>query len=119
MSKYVHAQKLNRRVEFQRLTGERDEFGQVLPDTWVRAYEVWAQVTTIASNAFLSQEMITANKETNRITKMVRIRARRVPPTPDMRVMIKGQPHEIRAVLPDDQDDRYVNIGVAVGASNG
>jgi hypothetical protein len=36
-----------------------------------------------------------------------------------MRVLHQGQVYEIRVVLPDLQDNRYMDIGVAIGANQG
>lgn len=122
MSKYVHAQKLNRRVVFQRKQPPlQDTFGQPVDD-WVTVFERWANVLTITGGGFINQEFQAGGKEVSRPTKSVRIRAWTLPDsavTADMRCLIGGVVHEIRVVLPDEQDKRYVDIGVAEGANNG
>lgn len=118
MSKYVQAHKLNRRAKFQRKAGGKDEWGQPL-DNWEDAFECWAGVKTITGAGFVNQEFIAADREVSRATASIRIRNRRVWPTADMRVLVQGITYEIRVVLPDVQDNRYLDIGVAQGANNG
>ena len=117
MSKYVHAQKLNRRVTFQRLVGGADSWGQ--PNTqWVDAFKLWAHVKSITGAGFVGQEFVAGEIEVSRATASVRVR-KRPGITPDMRCLIGGVVHEIRVVLPDEQDQRFIDIGVASGANDG
>lgn len=117
MSKYVNAQKLNTRVAFERPASGVDTYGQ--PNVgWVPAFKLWAHIKTITGSGFMNQEFQTGGLEVSRPTASVRVRMRD-DITADMRVVIKGKPYEIRVVLPDLQDDRYLDIGVATGASDG
>jgi SPP1 family predicted phage head-tail adaptor len=117
VSKYLKAQSLNQRVAFERPAAGKDEFGQPTVG-WEHAFYAWAHVKTLTGAGFMSQEFQTGGVEVSRPTASVRVRAR---PgiTADMRVVLKGQPYEIRVVLPDLQDNRYVDLGVATGANNG
>ena len=118
MSKDLKAQQLNRRVTFQRKAGGKDEWGQTL-DNWSDAFTCWAAVDTIRGMAFVNQEFIAADREVSRTTATIKIRKRRVAPTADMRVLYGGRIYEVRAVLPDTRDNRYIDIGVAEGANDG
>lgn len=117
MSKYLHAQKLNRRITIQRKTGEQDGLGQPLDD-WIEVCQVWAAVRVQSGMGFVSQEMNVGGTEVSRTIASFRIR-RRAGITAGMRAVHQGQPYDIRVVLPDLQDNRFVDLGVAVGASEG
>ena len=118
MSKYVHAQKLNRRVTIERRSGARDEANQPLPDAWVPVCKIWGDWNTISGSAFVDREFIASDREVSRATASLRVRWR-TDVKADMRATVDGVPYEIRVVLPDMQDRRFIDIGVAVGANNG
>ena len=120
MSKYLKAQQLNRRVTFQRKAGGADEWGQPL-DNWTDVFTCWAGIETISGVGFVNQEFIAADREVSRATASIRIRNRRVPPDATMRVLLlpKRTVYEIRVVLPDTRDNRFLNVGVAQGANDG
>lgn len=118
MSKYVKAPQLNRRARFERKTGDEDDLGQPLDD-WVEAFTCWASVETISGMGFVNQEFVAGDQEVSRTTASIRIRMRTTWPTPDLRVVVGGRVYEIRVVLPDTRDNRFLNIGVAQGANNG
>jgi SPP1 family predicted phage head-tail adaptor len=117
MSKYVNAQKLNTRVAFERPASGVDTFGQPVVG-WVPAFKRWAHIKTLTGAGFMNQEFQTGGLEVSRPTASIRVRmCDDIDAT--MRVIVKGRPYEIRVVLPDLQDDRYLDIGVATGANDG
>lgn len=118
MSKYLHAQKLNRRVRIERRTGARDEANQPLPDDWAPVCAVYGDWNTVTGNSFVEREFVSSDREVSRTTASLRIRWR-TDIKADMRALVDGVPYEIRVVLPDMQDRRFLDLGVAVGANNG
>jgi SPP1 family predicted phage head-tail adaptor len=114
---YIQAQKLNRRITIQRKVGGQDMLGQPV-DQWVDVCKLWAHVKTITGTGFINQEFVDGGKEISRTTASMRVR-KRDGITADMRVLHQGQVYEIRVVLPDLQDNRYMDIGVAIGANQG
>ena len=129
MSSYVQAQKLNRRLLLQRRRAAVDAWGQPVnaPADWEDVFWFWGHVKTVTGSSFVNQEFVTANHEISRPTASIRTRRRQSVTenfAPDMRVVrrVRGQPdvvYDIRVVLPDLQDNRYVDLGVATGANNG
>lgn len=122
MSGYVQAQKLNRRITIERKTKEKDDFGQTLP-VWVEVCKLWAHGKSITGSGFVNQEFATAGTEVSRATASFRVR-RRAGIDAGMRIVErrKGWPttyYDIKVVLPDLQDNRYMDIGVATGANEG
>ena len=74
MSRYDDAGELNRKVTFQRFTGESDIVGdfQYLDDSnWTDVIAVWAQVKTISSREFMA-----AGQEQNEVTHNIKVRWR-------------------------------------------
>ena len=74
MARYDDAAELNRRVTFQRFTGESDIVGdfQYLDDSnWEDVITVWAQVKTISSREFM-----TAGQEQDEVTHNIKVRYR-------------------------------------------
>lgn len=118
MSKYLKAPTLNRRVRFERRAGGEDDIGQPL-DNWEPAFTCWASIETISGTGFVNQEFIAGDRENSRATASVRIRQRKVWPTSDMRIVHGSTIYEIRVVLPDTRDNRFLAIGVAQGANDG
>lgn len=114
---YTSAQKLNRRITIQRKVTTQDGLGQPI-ESWVDVCKLWAHIKTITGSGFMSQEFTAGGKEVSRPTASIRIR-RREDITPDMRVLHQGVIYEIRVVLPDLQDNRFVDLGVAAGANRG
>lgn len=117
MSKYLKAQNLNRRVKFQRKTGERDDWKEPLDD-WVDVCERWADVNMLNGMGAISLEFRTDGTEVSRVPGSVRIR-RTLGLTADMRMVFEGRNYDIRAILPDTQDNRYTDVVVALGANDG
>lgn len=118
MSKYVRAQNLNRRAVIQKRGGGVDAANQPLPEDWVEVCRVWCDPNVVSGSAFVNRETISADREVNRSLVSIRIR-RRKDILADMRVLIGYEVFEIREVLPDMQDHRYVDLGCARGANNG
>jgi SPP1 family predicted phage head-tail adaptor len=117
VSKYVQAQKLNRRITVQRLVPGRDAEGQP-NDTWVTHCKLWADINTVSGSAFVNQEFYVADREVSRPTASVRVR-RRTDLVPDMRILLGTTVYDIRVILPDLQDNRFMDIGVTTGANRG
>ncbi len=129
MSKYLAAHKLNRKVWFQRKAPGQDTFGQESTE-WVAAFWMWGSLITITGAGFVSQEFVSGGREVSRTTATLKVRKPSINViTADMRCVVDGvrngsaivggSVYEIRVVLPDTQDERYVDIGLASGANNG
>lgn len=122
MSGYVQAQKLNRRITIERKTTAKDSFGQT-QQVWLEVCKLWAQEKSITGSGFVNQEFATAGTEVSRATASFRVR-RRAGISAGMRVVErrKGWPttyYDIKVVLPDLQDGRFMDLGVATGANEG
>jgi len=119
MSKYVKAQQLNRRIVVEQNTSLGTSTTKGFPvETWVTFKTLWAEVLTITGAGFLSQEFLAGGEEVSRITASFRIR-RRTDITAGMRIRFSGEIYDIRAVLPDTRDNRFVFLGAATGANRG
>lgn len=114
---YTSAQKLNRRIRIERRSGAQDAAGQPL-DEWVFVCRAWASILMQKGMGFVSQEAQAGGTEVSRTIGSFRIR-RRDGIDAGMRVLHKGVPYDIRVVLPDLQDNRFVDLGVAAGANKG
>ena len=114
---YLNAQKLNRRVTIQKRSGIKDDFGQVV-DIWVDVCQLWAHVKTVTGSGFLTQEFESGGTEVSRPTASFRVRKRNGI-TAGMRLVYQSVPYDIRVVLPDLQDNRYMDLGCATGANQG
>jgi SPP1 family predicted phage head-tail adaptor len=115
---YLNAQKLNRRITIQQRTDSQDTAGQPLL-VWTDVCTVWAHVKFQSGMGFVSQEMFVGGNEVSRPVASIRIRWRDGI-EPGMRVVdTAGRLFDIRVVLPDAQDHRYLDLGCATGASDG
>lgn len=114
---YLNAQKLNRRVTIQQKAGTQDTFGQLV-DTWVDVCQLWANVKTITGTGFMTNEHNSGGTEVSRATASFRVR-RRAGIVAGMRLVHQGVVYDIRAVLPDLQDNRYMDLGCATGENQG
>lgn len=129
MSKYLSAHKLNRKVWFQRKAPGKDTFGQESTQ-WNIAFWAWGSINTISGAGFVSQEFQTGGREVSRTTATIKVRKPQLNEvTADLRCVVDGVRngsqigggtiYEIRVVLPDTQDERFIDIGVATGANRG
>jgi len=117
MSKYVQAQKLNRRIQIQENFGTVDERGFQTED-WRTIFSLWSQIIVARGASTIGQEFVAGGEDISRISASFRIR-RRDGITAGMRVLYGTEIYDIRAVLPDLQDNRYVDLGCAAGANRG
>lgn len=114
---YLHAQKLNRRVTIERKVVVQNTWGQAA-DVWVEYCRLWAHVRMVNGAGFVSSEMEAGGTEVSRTVASIRVR-KTTGLQAGMRVRLGDAIYDIRAVLPDEQDRRYVDLGVAIGASEG
>jgi SPP1 family predicted phage head-tail adaptor len=113
----VAAGRMNRRVTIQRKSGTVDSWGQ--PNiSWIDVATVWARVLTITGSGFVNNEMITGGTEVSRTTASIRVRMRRDIDA-GMRVVLGESIYDIRAVLPDEEGNEYLDLACALGASEG
>lgn len=113
----VAAGRLNRRVTFQRKTLTTDDWGQPI-ESWADVATVWANVRTISGVGFVNNEFQAGGSEVSRTTASIRIRKRN-DITHDMRVLVGSSIYDIRAVLPDEEGDEYMDLACSIGASEG
>ena len=115
---YLNAQRLNRRITIQRRTELQDTYGQ--PELeWSNVCTVWAHARFQTGMGFVGQEMHAGGTEVSRPVASFRIRWRR-DIAAGMRIVDEaGRLFDIRVVLPDAQDQRYIDLGCATGASDG
>lgn len=117
----VAAGKLNKRVALQRKVTTQDSFGQPV-ETWTTLATVWAHIKTITGTGFVNQEFQAGGTEVSRATASIRIRREvhdRLQLTHADRVVHGSVIYDIRAVLLDEEDNEYVDIGAANGANQG
>ena len=115
----LQAGRLNKRVTLQRRASApgRDAWGQPSAP-WEKVATVWANVQTVNGRTFVNQESTAAGGEIARATTSIRIRKRRgIDPT--MRVIYGGQVYEIKAVLPDEEGDEFVDLAVSAIVNEG
>lgn len=108
---------LNRQVEIQRKTVVDDEGGQPVP-TWKTFAKPWVNFKTITGSAAAQQEFVTGDIEIDRVTTSIRMRFR-TDIDATMRVLYRGEVYDIKAVLPDEEFQEYMDLAVAKGASQG
>lgn len=115
---YLNAQRLNRRIRLQRRVDGQDDLGQPLTD-WETVATVWAYAKFQTGIGFVGQEVFAGGNEVSRPVASFRIRWRSGV-VPAMRIVDQADRiYDIRVVLPDEQDHRYLDLGVATGASSG
>lgn len=115
---YLNAQQLNRRIRLQRRAPGQDDLGQPVTD-WETFATVWAYAKFQSGMGFVGQEMFAGGNEVSRPVASFRVRWRN-DIEPSMRIVDQADRiYDIRVVLPDEQDHRYLDLGVATGASNG
>lgn len=113
----VPAGRLNKRVALQRKTIVTDGWGQP-SESWSTVATVWGNVRTITGSGFVNSEFQSGGTEISRTTASIRIRKRH-DITHDMRALVGSTVYDIRAVLPDEEGDEYMDLACAIGASEG
>lgn len=93
----------NRKVTIQRLTSGQDDIGQPV-QTWSDLATVWANVKTLTGS-----EAIKGGAETSTAKASIRIR-RRTDVTAAMRVLYGTTAYQIKAVLPNEEDRKDVDL---------
>lgn len=116
-SRFLSAQSLNRRGSIQRRVIVQDSAGQPA-EQWETMATVWMAIRFITGAAFVNREQVAGGSEVSRPSAMIKIR-HRTDVDAGMRVLSGGVSYDIRAVLPDEQDRRYVDLGCVTGASSG
>lgn len=99
---------MNRLVKLQRLSGNRDERNQPIPNDWVDVAQVWADIRH--QNGL---EAIKADAHTSIVKASIRIRYR-ADLDASMRVVYGESIYKIKAVLPDLVGKRYVDLACEV-----
>jgi len=116
-NRLLTAQQLNRRGTIQRRVSAQDSWGQPV-EQWENVATVWMGIRFITGASIVSREQVAGGSEVSRPTAVIKLRYRSDLDA-GMRVVSGGVVYDIRVVLPDEQDRRYVDLGVATGASNG
>lgn len=88
----MRAAKLSKRIEIQKQSSEKDEYGELVPG-WIAFKNVWAEVRPVTGKSFFSAQQI--NSE---ITHQVIIRYTEGV-KPSMRIIYKGREFEILYVM--------------------
>lgn len=113
----VAAGSLNKRVTFQRKVATQNEWGQPL-ESWVDFCTVWANIKTKSGSSFANAEQQAGGTEISLTSTSIRIR-KRDGIDAAMRVLYSARIYDIRAVLPDDEGDEFLDVAVAIGGSEG
>jgi SPP1 family predicted phage head-tail adaptor len=113
--RYSTAQDFNRRITIKELTDGTDSWGQPIQQ-WVAVCSMNASVLTQTGMGYVNNEMTTGGTEVSRTTVSFRIHKPRRRIVAGMRVYMDDEPYDIRVVLPDHQNNRYMDLGCAVGA---
>lgn len=109
--------KFNRRVTIQRKVAAQDAWGQPA-DTWEDVATVWAWVKAPTGMGSIQSEFMSDSGEVSRSQYSIRIRWLEGI-TPKMRVVLGSTIFDIRTVIYDFADRKYVDMVVAEGANNG
>lgn len=105
--------KFKHRVTVQERTG-RDDYGQPLPNGWVDvAPRVRANIRTLTG-----REFATSGSEASEVTTSIRLRYR-TGLRAGMRVVHGDTVYDIQAVLPNEENRRYVDLACTTGANDG
>ena len=96
---------LNRRVNIQRPSTTRDEFGQPTQD-WTDVFKTWAGI-----RAATSREVFAASGFTSEVSHVVTLRYRpRTPILSSYRVLYEGRVFEIQAVADPTENKEQLNL---------
>ncbi|MGA4005995.1 phage head closure protein [Ralstonia nicotianae] len=102
----------SRRIELQRRVQGRTPSGQPT-DTWETVARPWARPLGQSG-----REVIAAGRET--ATRQLSLRIRYRPDvTAAWRVIFRGKPADIQAVLPDEINREHIDLVVSLGGSKG
>lgn len=93
----------NRKVTIQHLISGQDDIGQPV-QTWSDLATVWGNVRMLTGS-----EAIKGGAETSTTKASIRIR-RRTDVTAAMRVVLGSTTYQIKAVLPNEEDRRDVDL---------
>jgi SPP1 family predicted phage head-tail adaptor len=110
----LNSRQLTRKVLLQRKSLTRDEWGQPL-DNWTTYATVRAAPRVQTGMGYVNQEMQTAATEVSRTIVSYRVRKRTNVIAAD-RLLDGVAIYDIRVVLPDLEDNNYVDLGCATGA---
>jgi SPP1 family predicted phage head-tail adaptor len=110
----LNSRQLTRKVLLQRKSLTRDGWGQPL-DNWTTYATVRAAPRVQTGMGYVNHEMQTAGTEVSRTTTSYRVRKRTDVIAAD-RLLDGTAIYDIRVVLPDLEDNNYVDLGCATGA---
>lgn len=113
----LNSRSLTRRISIQRKSTTKDSWGQPL-NTWTTLDTVRANPRVQSGMGYVAGEMQAGGTEVSRTTVSYRIR-KRDDVVAGMRVLDGAKVYDIRVVLPDLEDNNYVDLGCATGASDG
>jgi SPP1 family predicted phage head-tail adaptor len=113
----LNSRSLERRISLQQKSTTKDAWGQPL-NTWTTVRRVRASYRVQSGMGYVNNEMQTGGTEVSRTTVSYRIR-KRDDVTAGMRVLDGSKVYDIRVVLPDLEDNNYMDLGCATGASDG
>lgn len=116
-TKYLSAQSLNRRISIEENVPIQDSWGQPA-ENWAEIFKLWANVKMLPGIS-VAKSMLAGGTEVSRALGSIRIRTRSGI-NAGMRVKIgTSQIFDIKAVVPDETDRRYVDLVVEIGANKG
>jgi SPP1 family predicted phage head-tail adaptor len=111
----LNSRQLTRKVRLQRKSLTRDAYGQPL-DSWTTYATVRAAPRVQTGMGYVNNEMQQGGTEVSRTTTSYRIRKRTNVIAAD-RLLDGSNIYDIRVVLPDLEDNNYVDLGCATGAA--
>lgn len=113
----LNSRQLTRRVSIQYKSTATDAWGQPV-NTWTTLDTVWANPKVQTGMGYMNNEMQAGGTEVSRTSVSYRIRKRN-DINAGMRLMDGSSVYDIRVVLPDLEDNNYLDLGCAIGANNG
>jgi SPP1 family predicted phage head-tail adaptor len=116
----LNSRQLTRKVRLQRKSTTRDAWGQPLTGdaAWTTYATVRAAPKQQTGMGYVNNEMQAAGTEVSRTTTSYRIRKRSGVIAGD-RLLDDVAIYDIRVVLPDLEDNNYLDLGCATGANDG
>jgi SPP1 family predicted phage head-tail adaptor len=113
----LNSRSLTRQIALQRKSATRDAWGQLL-NAWTTFATVRACPRVQSGMGYVNNEMQAGGTEVSRTTTSYRIR-KRDDVVAGHRLLDGSTVYDIRVVLPDLEDNNYIDLGCAVGASDG